>query len=105
MFSFCFIVKSANIGISHCYTNDIFCVEIWFLHGVLFIFMEFLHGLLCSTNSTVATVLHGDFCYIIHVGFANLLFCRTNIELIDKQIILYIFKIQKSIYLICFGES
>ena len=72
------------IGISHCYTNDIFCVEIWFLHGVLFIFMEFLHGLLCSTNSTVATVLHGDFCYIIHVGFANLLFCRTNIELNDK---------------------
>ena len=98
-------MKSANIGISHCYTNDIFCVEIWFLHGVLFIFMEFLHGLLCSTNSTVATVLHGDFCYIIHVWFANLLFCRPNVELNDKKIILYIFKIQKSKYLICFGES
>ena len=68
------------------------------------ILMEFLHGVLCSTNSTVATVLHGDFCYIIHAGFANLLFCRTNIELNDKQIIFYIFKIQKSIYLICFGN-
>ena len=85
IFSFCFIVKNANISISHCCTNDIFCVEIWFLHGVLYIFMEFLHGELCSTNSTVATILHGDFCYIIH-AFSYYAVSRSSYERLKKRL-------------------
>ena len=77
-------MKNANISISHCCTNDIFCVEIWFLHGVLYIFMEFLHGELCSTNSTVATVLHGDFCYIIH-AFSYYAVSRSSYERLRKD--------------------